>query len=52
MKLLFSPKGLNLKEYIVFRKKFWGWKWVIFGAKAFAKTLFPYQYQWLKRNKK
>lgn len=41
MKLLFSPKGLNLKEYIVFRKKFWGWKWLIFAIKAYLKALFP-----------
>lgn len=52
IKLLFSSKGLNLKEYIVFRKKFWGWRWIIFGVKAYVKTLFPYQYQWLNRNKK
>lgn len=44
-KLLHSPKGLHLKEYIKFRKKFWGWKWTIFAIKAYAKALFPVLYK-------
>jgi len=40
-KLLNSPKGLNMQEYIIFRKKFWGWKWIIFAIKVYAKSLFP-----------
>jgi GT2 family glycosyltransferase len=41
---LYSPSGLNFKEYLLFRKKFWGFKWVIFAAKAYLKTLFPKLY--------
>lgn len=39
--LLFSPKGLNIREYIIFRKKHWGWRWIIFALKAYMKTLSP-----------
>lgn len=39
--LLNSPKGLNLKEYNNFRKKFWGWKWIIYAIKAYLKVLLP-----------
>ena len=45
LKLLYSPLGLNIKEYTVFRKKFWGWKWVVFTGKAFAKALSPSVYK-------
>jgi GT2 family glycosyltransferase len=41
---LYSPKGLNIKEYIIFRKKFWGWRWIIFALKAYSKTLMPLYY--------
>lgn len=40
-KLLFSPLGLNLKEYLLFRKKFWKAKWRIYALKAYAKATFP-----------
>jgi GT2 family glycosyltransferase len=36
-----SPIGLNINEYIVFRKKFWGYKWISFTFKAFIKMLIP-----------
>lgn len=42
--LLHSPKGLCLKEYIIFRKKFWGKKWIIFAIKAFVRMLIPSLY--------
>lgn len=42
--LLHSPRGLNLPEYLIFRKKFWGNKWRIFVVKAYAKALFPKLY--------
>ena len=44
LQLLNSPKGLNLKEYIVFRKKFWGWRWIFFAVKAILKSVFPVLY--------
>jgi len=40
-KLFHSPKGLNINEYIIFRRKFWGWKWIIYASKAYMKTIFP-----------
>lgn len=40
-KLMYSPTGLNLKEYITFRKKFWGWGWIIFTLKVYLKVLWP-----------
>jgi GT2 family glycosyltransferase len=40
-KLLHSPKGLNLQEYITFRKKFWGWRWMIYTLQAYLKALVP-----------
>lgn len=42
--LLHSPKGLNIHEYIVFRKKFWGRKWIIYAIKAYLKTIYPNMY--------
>lgn len=39
--LLHSPKGLNIKEYNIFRKKFWGWKWIIYATKAYLKMISP-----------
>lgn len=43
--LLNSPKGLNIKQYIIFRKKFWGNKWIIFALKVYLKSLFPTIYK-------
>jgi GT2 family glycosyltransferase len=40
----YSPLGLNIKEYIVFRKKFWAVKWMLYAFKAYAKMLFPSLY--------
>lgn len=42
--LLHSPKGLNIKEYNEYRKKFWGNKWIIFALKAYLKTFVPNLY--------
>lgn len=43
--LLHSPRGLNINEYIKFRKKFWGIRWISFTIKAYAKMLNPKLYQ-------
>ena len=43
-KSLHSPKGLNIREYNIFRRKFWGWKWIIYALKAYTKTLNPNLY--------
>jgi len=48
VKLLHSPKGLNIREYIIFRKKFWGWKWITFAIKAYLKVLTPNLYAKLR----
>ncbi|MEY4572062.1 MAG: hypothetical protein RLZ10_1288 [Bacteroidota bacterium] len=40
-KLLHSPKGLNIKEYNRFRKRFWGNRWFIFALKAYFRLIFP-----------
>jgi GT2 family glycosyltransferase len=40
-KSLYSPTGLNIKEYILFRKKFNGWKWIIYAAKVYLKVISP-----------
>ncbi|MDA3892742.1 MAG: glycosyltransferase [Salinivirgaceae bacterium] len=36
-----SPNGLNISEYLIFRRKFWGWQWIIFATKSYVKLLFP-----------
>jgi GT2 family glycosyltransferase len=41
LRLLYSPLGLNLKEYNRFRRKFWGWKWMVFAIKAYCKAISP-----------
>ncbi len=46
--LLYSPLGLNLKEYLLFRKKFWGNKWREYALKAYLKVIFPGIYAKLK----
>lgn len=43
--LFHSPRGLNIREYNLFRKKFWGKKWVFFTLKAYLKMLFPRFYK-------
>ena len=48
-KSFYSIKGLNYSEYIIFRKKFWGKKWVYFSFTAFIRTLFPRIYNILNR---
>ncbi len=47
-KLLHSPKGLNIKEYILFRRKFSGVKWISYAIKAYLKTISPKFYKFLK----
>lgn len=44
-----SPIGLNINEYIAFRKKFWRYKWISFTFKAFIKMLIPGIYSKLKK---
>lgn len=44
-KSMYSPKGLNIKEYFVFHKKHSGWKWIIYASKAYLKVLFPNLYK-------
>ncbi len=50
-KSLHSPNGLNIKEYIVFRKKHWGLKWVIYTLKVYVNFLFPKIYSYISDNK-
>tara|TARA_R110002167_G_scaffold127834_5_gene309648 strand:- start:1108 stop:1953 length:846 start_codon:yes stop_codon:yes gene_type:complete len=40
----YSPRGLNVKEYVIFRKKFWPYTWVFFAFKAYFKMFFPMFY--------
>ncbi len=42
--LFHSPRGLNIKEYSLFNKKFNGSKWIIFVGKAYAKVIAPELY--------
>jgi GT2 family glycosyltransferase len=46
-----SPRGLNIKEYILFRKKFWKERWVIYIFKAYAKMIIPNLYNKISRIK-
>ncbi len=39
-----SPLGLNIKEYTLFRKKFWKLTWWIYVLKAYLKVYFPNTY--------
>ena len=45
LKSLHSPLGMNIKEYIHFRKKFHGYKWLFYAAKVYLKILFPRYYK-------
>lgn len=44
LKLLDSPRGLNIKEYNAFNRKFKGKKWVLFALKAYIRAIFPHHY--------
>jgi GT2 family glycosyltransferase len=46
-RILNSPKGLNLKEYMIYRKRFWGWRWIIDTIKVIIKTFIPGTYQFI-----
>jgi len=48
--LLHSPKGLNIREYNRFRKRFWGSKWMVFALKAYLKTLVPRFYGYISKS--
>lgn len=48
-KHLNSKKGHSIKEVIYFRKRFWGWKWIIFLFKLLLRVIFPKQYNMLKK---
>lgn len=52
LKYFFSPKGLYYKEYIAFRKKFWGTQWMLYSIKAYFRVIFPSLYYFLKRTTK
>jgi len=45
--ILNSPKGLNIREHIVYRKKFHQ-NWVIFTIKVYFRTIFPRLYKIIK----
>ena len=49
-KNLNSPKGLNLKEYKIFRKKFWPKVYMLYIIKVYFRFLFPRIYNFIKRN--
>lgn len=48
LKSFYSPLGLNIKEYIVFRRKFWGLRWIFFASKAYFKMFSPNLYSKIK----
>lgn len=48
-KLSHSPQGLNLREYIRFRRKFWGHLWIKYALLAYMKVLFPRIYSKISR---
>lgn len=50
-KSLHSPTGLNIKEYKLFRRRFWGAKWSIYILSAYFKTLFPSLFLFLETRK-
>lgn len=41
IKIMRGPKGLNMSDYIVFRKKFNKSNWLLYVAKAYFKAIFP-----------
>lgn len=49
-KLLHSPRGLNIREYNQFRKRFWGKKWIVFALKAYLKTIVPKMYSGISKS--
>lgn len=52
IKLFFSPKGLNIKEYIVYKKRFFGWRWIFITVKVIFRVLIPGIYQKISKHDK
>ncbi|MCA0932647.1 glycosyltransferase family 2 protein [Lutimonas saemankumensis] len=50
LKHFHSPNGLNIREYVVFRRKFWGNRWILDFFKAYIKVLFPQLYGRIKKD--
>lgn len=53
LELLHSPRGLNLREYIIYRRRHWPYRWPLDWAKAYLRVLFTWFYHslrncWLK----
>lgn len=48
---LYSIKGLHMKDYIIFRRRYWGWRWIIFAAKALIRALIPRIYAQFSRSR-
>jgi len=51
LKLLYSPRGLNVKEYIQYRKLYWPKTWVFDWLKAHFRAICPKFYKYLKGEK-
>ena len=49
-RLVHSPRGLNLREYNRFRRKFWGYLWIKYALLAYMKVLFPRIYSKISRS--
>lgn len=49
LRLLYSPHGLNLKEYLAYRKRHWPRKWFVDLLKAHFRVLFINLYTYVKR---
>jgi GT2 family glycosyltransferase len=39
--VLYSPKAFALREYCIYKKRHWGWRWIGAWAKAWLKILLP-----------
>jgi len=39
--LLYSPKGPNLREFLIYKRRHYGWLWMGSWAKAWGRVLFP-----------
>lgn len=48
-KLMYSPVGLNIKEYNYFNKTYIGNKWFLLAFKAYIKMVFPLFYSHLRK---
>jgi GT2 family glycosyltransferase len=41
VRMFYSPKGFALRDYLIYKRRHWGWQWMLSWCKAWTNILFP-----------